>query len=146
MKIQADKNRSFREFYVGDQLFVRLQPYRKMSLKGHSYHKLSPKYFGPFQIIKKVGSVAYQLHLPPHAKIHSTFHVSQLKKHIGSAPIVPDLPVSLSPHGNIVLELEQALEFQSISKHHRQVKQVLVKWFNCPLEDSTWIDVHAFKQ
>ncbi|OIT33587.1 hypothetical protein A4A49_53023 [Nicotiana attenuata] len=84
MKALADKMRSFREFAVGDMVFVRLQPYIQMSLKGHSYHKLSPKHFASFRVLKRIGSVAYQLQLPPHAKIHSTFHVSQCKKHVGS--------------------------------------------------------------
>jgi hypothetical protein len=42
--------------------------------------KLAYKYFGPFKILKKVGEVAYQLDFPKEARIHSTFHVSLLKK------------------------------------------------------------------
>lgn len=59
-------------------------------MKGHSYHKLNLKYFGPFPILKRVDYVAYQLQLPPSTKIHFTFYVSQLKKHISNAPAVSD--------------------------------------------------------
>lgn len=127
MKAQADKKRTLRTFDVGDMVFVRLQPYRKISFKGHSYHKLSPKYFGPFKVMKQVGNVAYKLDLPPQAKIHHTFHVSQLKKHIGTATVIPDLPISLSPHGCIVLEPEAILEGRSITKYGHQIIHALVK-------------------
>ncbi|XP_070007652.1 uncharacterized protein LOC142165352 [Nicotiana tabacum] len=127
-------------------VFVRLQRYRQMSLKDHYYHKLSSKYFGPFQVMKQIGSVAYQLDLPVHDKIYSTFHVSQLKKHIGAGLVVAELPVALSPHGYIILEPKSILESRLVPKGRRTVIQFLVKWFNCPLEDNTWMDAHSFKQ
>ncbi|OIS99180.1 hypothetical protein A4A49_62576 [Nicotiana attenuata] len=126
-------------------VFVRLQPYMQISLKGHSYHKLSPKYFGPFKVLKQVDNVAYQLDLPPQAKIHHTFHASQLKKHASTATMIPDLPISLSPHGCIVLELEAIWRRGELLSGH-QITQVLVKWFNCPKEDSTWMDLRMLQQ
>lgn len=146
MKAQADKHRTLRSFNVGDMVFVKLQLYRQISLKNHSYHKLSPRYFGPFRILKRVGTVAYQLDLPPQAKIHHTFHVSQLKSQIGTAPVTPNLPISLSPHGYIVLEPEGSLDKRVLTKSNRQVTQLLVKWFNCPTEDRTWVDLHILQQ
>nr|XP_009789657.1 PREDICTED: uncharacterized protein LOC104237253 [Nicotiana sylvestris] len=146
MKAQANKKRSPRKFETGDLVFVKLQPYRQMSLKGHSYHKLNPKYFGLFKVLQKVSTVAYQLELPPHGKIHHTFHVSQLKKYIGNIVVVPDLPVSLSTHGHIVLKPEAILDRQSVQSRGKQVDQVLIRWFNCPEEDSTWMDTHSLSQ
>jgi hypothetical protein len=43
--------------------------------------KLSPRFIGPFKILKRVGQVAYQLELPDHlSDVHDVFHISQLKK------------------------------------------------------------------
>jgi hypothetical protein len=55
--------------------------------------KLSPRFYGPFTILKKIGSVAYELDLPPPSRIHSVFHVSQLKPKLGSkVAAIPVLP------------------------------------------------------
>ena len=48
--------------------------------------KLAPRFFGPFQILGNVGSVAYRLALPPLAKIHNVVHVSKLKRYFGPVP------------------------------------------------------------
>lgn len=76
MKSQADNGRSERNYNVGDWVYVKLQIYRQLSLKPHTFHKLSAKFFGPFQIVAKVGKVAYTLDLPADSKVHPTFHVS----------------------------------------------------------------------
>ena len=84
MKQQADQHRSERNFEARDWVFLRLQPYKQTSIKQQKKNnKLSPKYYGPYQIMQKIGSVAYNLELPPTTKIHPVFHVSCLKKLIG---------------------------------------------------------------
>nr|GEZ44123.1 Ty3/gypsy retrotransposon protein [Tanacetum cinerariifolium] len=60
MKSLADKHRSDREFEEGVWVYLKLQPYRQATLRQGKQHKLSPKYFGPFLIMKKVGKVAYK--------------------------------------------------------------------------------------
>lgn len=79
MKAFADKNRSFREFALGDWVYLKLQPYVQSSVAKRANHKLSFKFFGPFQILQKAGSVAYKLDLPSDCFIHPVVHVSQLK-------------------------------------------------------------------
>ena len=59
MKKQADQGRSERQFAEGDQVFLRLQPYNQTSLKAEHCHKLAPKFYGPYIVLKHVGQVAY---------------------------------------------------------------------------------------
>jgi hypothetical protein len=84
MKQQEDQGRSERHFEEGDQVFLRLQPYKQNSLKFDHFQKLAPKFYRPYTILKRVGQVAYQLYFPSHLKLHSIFHVSILKKVIGT--------------------------------------------------------------
>ena len=63
MKQQVDQGRSERQFVEGDQVFLRLQPYKQTSLKAE-HCKPAPKFYGPYTVLKRVGQVAYQLALP----------------------------------------------------------------------------------
>jgi hypothetical protein len=79
-KSYADTRRKLLEFKEGDYVYLKVSPLRGMrrfKVKGN----LSPRFIGPFLILKRVGEVAYQLELPDHlADVHDVFHVSQLKK------------------------------------------------------------------
>lgn len=87
MKHYVDKKRKERVFQEGDMVYLKIQPYRHTSLSIHRHLKLHARYYGPFRILKKVGNTAYQLLLPEGCKLHHTFHVSQLKQHIGDQVI-----------------------------------------------------------
>ena len=60
MKQQADQGHSERQFAEGDQVFLRLQPYKINSLKVDHCQKLAPKLYGPYIVLKHVGQVIYQ--------------------------------------------------------------------------------------
>lgn len=92
MKVFADKHRTERAFKVGDVL-LKLQPYCQSTARGAMPRKLSPRYFGPYTILERVGTVVYRLELLSSTKIHPVFHVSQLKKYKGqTVPIHSDPP------------------------------------------------------
>jgi len=97
MKQYADSRRSDRVFQIGDFVYLKLQPYRQHSLKGrHLPHKLSPRFYGPFEIQDRVGPLAYKLLIPPGAAIHNVFHVSQLKFCPNPPTTPPTLPQYLT--------------------------------------------------
>jgi len=144
MKVQADKRRTDISFEVGDQVLVKLQPYRQNSTALRNNHKLGMRYFGPFSIIEKVRKVAYKLQLPETARIHSVFHISQLKQFKGSTtePYLP-LPLTTVEQGPI-LSPEKTLQKHCIMQGNQQVQQVLVKWQHVPAKEATWENAVEF--
>ena len=83
MKMNADCHRCELEFAPGDFVYLRLQPFRQLSVRTRGNMKLSPCFYGPYQVMERVGKVAYRLALPIDSRIHLVFHVSQLKKQLG---------------------------------------------------------------
>nr|KYP47677.1 Transposon Ty3-G Gag-Pol polyprotein [Cajanus cajan]KYP47690.1 Transposon Ty3-G Gag-Pol polyprotein [Cajanus cajan] len=83
MKCQADKRRRDLHFVVGDLVLVKLQPYRQRLVALRKIQKLSMCYFGPFEVVEKIGEVEYKLQLPDTVRIHPVLHLSLLKKFVG---------------------------------------------------------------
>ena len=81
---------------MGDQVFLRVSPWKGI-LRFGKRGKLSPRYIGPYEIVDKVGEVAYRLRLPSElANIHDVFHVSMLRKYIADpSHILKEQPIQL---------------------------------------------------
>lgn len=133
MKRQADKGRSERCFNVGDSVFLKLQPYAQTSLAPRANQMLSFKFFGPFRVLERIGSVAYRLELPPSASIHPVFHVSQLKKAVGDQDVSPVLPDSSAYY-----QVPERVLQRRLSPGDRPVLQGLIKWSGMPSSLATW--------
>ncbi|GKD69281.1 transposon ty3-G gag-pol polyprotein [Tanacetum coccineum] len=139
MKVQADRKHREVEFLEGDLVFVKLQPYRQVTVAHRTSHKLAPKFFGPYKILKRVGQVAYQLQLPPGSLIHDVFHVSLLRKCEGQ--VVPTAPVVLDDtvFTPLTPQPECVLDERVIKKgKYRPRTEVLIKWVGKGREDATW--------
>ena len=74
-KSQANLKRTPKEFQVGEHVFIKVRP-KKSSLRLGSCAKLAPHYCGPFEILSRIGQVAYQLALPQNLRVHNVFHIS----------------------------------------------------------------------
>ena len=76
-KSYYDKRRKPIEFEAGDHVFLKVTPVTRVG-RALKSRKLTPKFIGPYQILKRIGSVAYQIL----SKLHNIFHVPQLRKYI----------------------------------------------------------------
>ncbi|GJR08575.1 putative reverse transcriptase domain-containing protein [Tanacetum coccineum] len=86
-KSYADRRRKLLEFQVGDKVMLKVSSWKGVIRFGKR-GKLNPRYIGPFKILAKVGTVAYRLELPEQlSRVHSTFHVSNLKKCFSDKPL-----------------------------------------------------------
>ena len=142
MKHQADKHRRDVEFQQGDQVYLKVKPYRMKTLARHPNEKLGPKYFGPYPIAERIGKVAYRLSLPEEAQVHPMFHVSQLRKAIGpNNPTLP-MPTALSA------ENEWRVTPQAISEFKPSSEGLLVRihWQGLPGSEAMWEHAATLQQ
>ena len=66
---------------MGDKVFLKVSPLRNV-LRFGKKGKLSPRFIGPYEVLERIGPVAYRLVLPPElAKLHDVFHMSMLRKY-----------------------------------------------------------------
>ncbi|GJV42874.1 putative reverse transcriptase domain-containing protein [Tanacetum coccineum] len=90
-KSYADVRRKPLEFQVGDRVMLKVSPWKGVVRFGKR-GKLNPRYIGPLKVLAKVGTIAYRLKLPQQlSRVHSTFHVSNLKKCLSDEPLAVPL-------------------------------------------------------
>ncbi|KAD7477358.1 hypothetical protein E3N88_00494 [Mikania micrantha] len=90
-KSYADARRKQLSFQVGDCIMLKVSPWKGVARFG-KHGKFNPRYIGPFEIIAKVGPIAYKLKLPSELSgVHDTFHVSNLKKCLSDETLVISL-------------------------------------------------------
>jgi len=137
MKKNADKNRSFREFSVGDMVFLKLQPYIQASVAPRANHKLLFKYYGPFRVLAKISNTAYRLQLPEGSTVHPVFHVSLLRQALSrGTPVSHQLPHSTD---GIAIPVK-VLDRRWRKKANQTVEQVLIQWNSGDSAAATWED------
>ena len=119
-KAYADQRRRKLEFIVGDHVFLRVSPLKGV-LRFGKRGKLSPRYIGPFEILDRVGAVAYRLALPPKlSAVHLVFHVSMLRKYL------PDSLHVLAPQ-KVQLNADLSYEEEPVAIIDHQIKKLRSK-------------------
>ena len=106
------------------------------------YNKFSPRFFGPFQIVQRIGEVAYKAALPEACPIHLVFHVSCLMMKLGlNKHSMPTLS-PMDEDGQVSSEPVAVLQSRTRSLRSRVITEVLVQWLGCPIKDATWESLH----
>ncbi|KAL4183718.1 hypothetical protein AMTRI_Chr11g99680 [Amborella trichopoda] len=96
-------------FEVGDLVYLRLQPYRQMSVSLRKNLKLSARYCGPYEIIQRVGPVAYKLQVLSESRIYLVFHISCLKEKVGTSIQVHHELLNLQEEEDVIIAQPQAV-------------------------------------
>ena len=103
-KIYADKHSVNREFSVGDHVYLRVRT-KKSSLKLGICAKLSPRYYGLFEVLERIGPIAYRIAFPSNTRAHNVFHVTLFKKYVNVPNNVIDWDViQVEPEGEFRTE------------------------------------------
>ncbi|KAL0535485.1 hypothetical protein IC582_029816 [Cucumis melo] len=135
MKRYADQKRRAVEYSVGEYVFLRIRPYRQLSVRSRRNEKLAPRFFGPYKIVERIGPVAYRLQLPESSKIHPVFHVSQLRKmvghHEGSQPTIQFVDENYVWKS----DPEEAVDYRETVAGQWEV---LVCWKGLPKHEASW--------
>ena len=127
------------EFEVGDHVFLKVMPKRGVVRFG-KHGKLSPRFIGPFEILERIGVIAYRLALPPSMSgVNEVFHVSMLRKY------TPD-PAHVVDWGQIEVDTDGTFEEGPVCildsrdqvLRHKTVRLVRVLWRHYGVEESTW--------
>ncbi|KAA0055700.1 Ty3/gypsy retrotransposon protein [Cucumis melo var. makuwa] len=136
MKKHADNKRREVEFQEGDMVFLKLRPYRQTSLRKKRNEKLSPKFFGPYRVLERIGKVAYKLELPAAAAIHPVFHVSQLKKAVGKGETVQPLNPYMNANHEWITRPEEVYSYRK--NPATKEWEALISWKGLPPHEATW--------
>ncbi|XP_031121067.1 uncharacterized protein LOC116024312 [Ipomoea triloba] len=138
-KSYADLGRKPAKFQVGERVLLRVSPTKGVMRFGKK-GKLSLRFIGPYEILDKIGQVAYRLALPMKLdKVHDVFHVSQLKRYVHDAshvinPEVVEMDESLSYEEKPV----KILDSKTRDTRKKSIRLVKVLWSNHLAEEATW--------
>ncbi|GJU66499.1 putative reverse transcriptase domain-containing protein [Tanacetum coccineum] len=138
-KSYADKRRKPLEFSVGDYVLLKVSPWKGVVHFGKK-GKLTPRFVGPFEIIKKVGLVVYRLNLLEELNgVHDTFHMSNLKKCLADPTLqVPLDEIRVDAKLNFVEEPMEILEREFKKLKRSRIAIVKVRWNSKRGPEFTW--------
>ncbi|GJV53884.1 putative reverse transcriptase domain-containing protein [Tanacetum coccineum] len=146
-KSYADVRRKPLEFQVGDRVMLKVSPWKGVVRFGKR-GKLNPRYIGPFKVLAKVGTVAYRLELPQQlSRVHSTFHVSNLKKCLSDEPLaVPLDEIHIDDKLHFVEEPVEILDREVRKLRRSRIPIIKVRWNSKRGPEFTWEREDQFRE
>ncbi|KAJ9537987.1 hypothetical protein OSB04_030720 [Centaurea solstitialis] len=138
-KSYADKRRSDLEFSVGDKVLLKVSPWKGV-IRFTKRGKLGRRFIRPFEIVARVGKVAYRLELPPElSQIHDTFHVSQLRKCLADeSAFIPLEDIEVDERLNYAEKPIAVLERKTKTLRNKAIGIVKVQWEHRKGSEWTW--------
>jgi hypothetical protein len=119
---------------------------KKISLKLGSCTKMAARFCGPFEILDRIGLVAYMLALPASMNVHNVFHVSLLEKYVHDPNHVIDwCLIQVETEGDFQVHLVRVLDRKVKMLQNRVIELVKVQWTCCSPEDATWEHEYAMR-
>ena len=146
-KSYADLKRKDIQFEIGDKVFLKVSPWKDVMRFGKK-GKLSPRFIGPYEVIEKVGPLAYRLALPLDLKkIHNVFHVSMLRRYRSDPSHVVSLEtIELRPDLTYDEEPVEILAREVKELRNKKIPLVKVLWRNHKTEEATWESEEMMRQ
>ncbi len=138
-KSYADKRRKPLEFQVGDRVMLKISPWKGMIRFGKR-GKLNPRYIGPFEILDRIGPVAYRLKLPQElSNVHDVFHVSNLKKCLSDETLITPLDeIEVNEQLHFVEEPVEIMDREIKRTKLSRIPIVKVRWNARRGPEFTW--------
>lgn len=138
----ANQKRRDHQFKVGDLVWLSSKDF---NLEGRT-PKFAPRNYGPFEVIQRIGEVAYKLKLPEQWKIHPVFHISKLKPNNDDLQHFPDRhrevtrppPVLQENENQQEYEVDRIVGVRTRKKGKKAIKEYLVLWKGYPEWERTW--------
>jgi len=120
-------------------VFLKVSPFKGVIWFGKR-GKLNPRYIGPYEILERVGKMAYRLALPPNlAPVHNMFHVSMLKKYVADkSHVLEQEPIEIHEDLSFEEKPVQILDYKIKTLRKKDIPLVKVLWRNQKTKEVTW--------
>nr|GEY51537.1 putative reverse transcriptase domain-containing protein [Tanacetum cinerariifolium] len=138
-KSYTDSGRKMTEYTIGERVLLKVSPWKGVIRFGKK-DKLAPRYVGPFEILERIGPVAYRLRLPEELiSVHDTFHVSNLKKCLGNANLhVPLNEIKIKKTLCFVEEPVEIMDREVKGLKRSRIPLVKIRWNSKHGPEFTW--------
>ncbi|GJT45362.1 putative reverse transcriptase domain-containing protein, partial [Tanacetum coccineum] len=127
------------KFYVGDKVILKVSPWKGVIRFGKR-EKVNPRYIGPFKILAKVRTVSYRLELPNQlSRVHSTFHVSNLKQFLSDETLaIPLDEIQVDEKLQFIEEPVEIMDCEVKRLKQSRILIVKVRWNSRKGSEFTW--------